>query len=133
MISLTDVFCRSVLSRHAFSGSSVVASPVKMVKEGVFIFEEALISSSNLGTPRVTFLALFPALWNVFLREKKRVENLGLVGRDMSFKSVKKRFRRDVLTESSEWWALPQTARLLFRPFLRALQLIYAIFGVECL
>ena len=34
--------------------------------DGVLIFLEALMSSSNLGTPSVTFLALFPALWNVF-------------------------------------------------------------------
>ena len=56
------VLCMEVLIFQAFSGSSVVLSSVKMVSEGVLILEEALMSSSNLGTPRVTFLALLPAL-----------------------------------------------------------------------
>jgi hypothetical protein len=38
----------------------------KTVELGVFIFFEALINSSKRGTPNVTFLALFPALWKVF-------------------------------------------------------------------
>ena len=42
-----------------------MSSTVKMVRLGVFILEDALISSSKRGTPSVTFLALFPALWNV--------------------------------------------------------------------
>ena len=63
--SLSCVLSSSVFSFHAFSGLIVVSSPVKMVKDGVFIFEDALISSSNLGTPRVTFLAELPALWKV--------------------------------------------------------------------
>ena len=55
----------SVLSFHAFSGSMVVPSE-KIVKTGVLTFEEALMSSSKRGSPKVTFFALFPALWNVF-------------------------------------------------------------------
>jgi len=43
----------------------------KMVSIGVLTFGDALMSSSKRGRPNVTFLALFPALWNVFLREKK--------------------------------------------------------------
>ena len=65
IMSFRHVLCRSVFNRHAFSGSRVVFSSVNMVRLGVLIFEEALINSSNLGTPKVTFLALFPALWNV--------------------------------------------------------------------
>ena len=54
----------SVLSFHAVSGR-IFASCENTVSTGVFIFDDALISSSNLGTPSVTFLALLPALWNV--------------------------------------------------------------------
>ena len=50
----------SVLIFHAFSGLSVASA--KTVMDGVLIFDEALMSSSNLGTPKVTFLALLPAL-----------------------------------------------------------------------
>ena len=55
----------SVLSFHAFCGSVVVPSE-KIVNMGVLTFDDALIGSSNLGSPKVTFLAELPALWNVF-------------------------------------------------------------------
>ena len=63
-MSASVVLCISVLSFQAFSGFRTVhACRVRM---GVFIFFEALMSSSKRGTPRVTFLAEFPAWWKVF-------------------------------------------------------------------
>ena len=64
-ISRSVVLCISVCSFHALSGRSIVLSLEYTVKIGVFIFFEALINSSNLGMPSVTFLALLPAWWNV--------------------------------------------------------------------
>ena len=57
------VFWISVFKRHAFSDRKIVSACT--VRIGVLIFEDALISSSSLGNPSVTFLAEFPAWWNV--------------------------------------------------------------------
>ena len=54
----------SVFNFQAFSGCMVVPSE-QIVRTGVLTFDDALMSSSNLGRPSVTFLALFPALWKV--------------------------------------------------------------------
>ena len=51
----------SVLSFQAFSGCMDIFSE-KMVSIGVFTLGVALMSSSKRGNPKVTFLALFPAL-----------------------------------------------------------------------
>ena len=59
--SFTRSRLMSVFNFHAFSGCIVVPSE-KIVNIGVFTLDAALMSSSNLGRPSVTFLALFPAL-----------------------------------------------------------------------
>ena len=61
MMSLNVVLCISVFNFHALSGLRMVLSFERTVSTGVFILEDALMSSSNLGIPSVTFFALFPA------------------------------------------------------------------------